>query len=318
MLKPLSSAARFRPRVIAIDPTSNSLVLTCFRKHARIRIDMSSQTHINATRRGWPRCKTVTAVSGRFECTLDYGSAYAFEDAYAEAPHAAFLKATDNDELAQFIKDWGPLELFDSNGKASVEIAACWAYKRRLRSQLALYDAFKRQWDNEGDLREALRSHAVAEAGDPRRQAPRMWAIGSWAFPRPASVIPIRWSKEKAEEWLRRASLPILRNAVAVAIEQSLLVSGRLIPRIEDRSRRIEARWLVTNLAQALRLMIFLDYQREQPLRICWECGGVFIPKPTNKRKYCDSICAHRATARTWAARKRALDREKVPGRQRR
>lgn len=81
----------------------------------------------------WPRGRNVTIVDGYVHCPVDLGDQYDLVKSMRRySAHAKFLKWKTNEDLRNFVRAWGPLEIV--RGASVFPVEAYRAFQRRLKA----------------------------------------------------------------------------------------------------------------------------------------------------------------------------------------
>jgi hypothetical protein len=259
-------------------------------------VDMSNQSRIkSAEAQSWPRCKRVEVGGDRVICVLDWDRTYSLARASTLDPHLDFLNLKTDEDLARFLKWWGPLFATDTDVKRD----ECWAYHRKLRAMGELIEAFRTS--NRSRLCNALLGLFTADD-----ECSRLSPLG-----RPGHLASYtarcfgRNFSEPPKNWIPQLNLRRLREAVAVVIGMMLAATSTLRAVWRDGKAQIDWQPSVITLAQLVEWCMWHDLAGKRPLVACKNCGRVFHPEYANAREFCEALCARRWTAREWARRNR-------------
>src|SRR5262245_50545245 len=75
-------------------------------------IDMQMQHRVNKIEQGrWPRGLEVVVEGGQMRCRWTAQRTYGLVESYSRAPHLQFLKCKTDQQLASWVKAWGPIHL---------------------------------------------------------------------------------------------------------------------------------------------------------------------------------------------------------------
>jgi hypothetical protein len=262
-------------------------------------VSIQVQQRTNMTESEWRPCKRVVLKDGQLCCQLETGKTYMLMKAYEKDLHIRFANADSDKALVNFIRDWGPLYIPNSqippDGIVSLPFDLCRAYQKQMKVLIRVLDAFK--WaQNE---REALEELIKAER-----------LFGKEMLTPLAIVLHITGD---ILEWAENASLDNVRTATYKLVQSILTAqfSMQFIFQRKGERRQIFAGWEFMNLEEALRWMIWYDEFTKHPVVCCQECRTVFRGKNKRHRKYCSIECGHRAEARKAMRKKRHPERER-------
>jgi hypothetical protein len=268
-------------------------------------IDMQMQDRINTIQGRWASCQSVVLRDGLLHCSLATDLTYVLTDAYENDLHIRFANAETDRDLIAFVGSWGPLYLSEEQarcGVASLPLSYCRALQRWIRALLDLLTAFKRAVGERIALTEFIEAEYECERNSP------------FSPNEPLSLALLRHNFEiigNIVDWAEGANLLAVRSATDFLVPLASVgpKGAQLVCRRRRDKRRVEASWMVFNLEDALRWMVWYDEFTQHPILCCQECRKVFRGETAHARKYCTHECGHRATARNWQRNKRKFSR---------
>lgn len=266
-------------------------------------IDIKLQNRINTIDGRWASCQSVVLRDGVLHCSLATERTYVLTEAYENDLHIRFANAETDHDLIAFVRGWGPLYLSEEqarSGAASLPLSYCRAVQRWLRALLDLLAAFKRAVGERAALLEFIEAEYEYEHNSP--------------FPpnEPGSLAALRHRfgiSGNIVDWAKGADLSAVRSATDFLVPFASVgpQGAHLVCRRQRGQRQVQASWMVFNLEDALRWMVWYDEFTQHPILCCQECRKVFRGETAHARKYCTHECGHRATARNWQRNKRKV-----------
>jgi hypothetical protein len=286
----------------------------------------------------WPRGQQASVRAGKIHCLLGRDT-YDLVEAYSHSPHLHFLQCKSDQDLAQFVENWGPIYLTQAQlarGVSEVPIEHYRVLQSWLRAVVYLMDAYRNSVDDNG--RECRRYLEVFFLAERLRQHYRKNRA-------PFTIEEIRFGLQQAElgilsdepidsnfrsaseqvsemvgeselefgirvqyeitedtrSWIQFADLRMVRGAVQTVLRHTSLVLGVYLDCGERGGKpHIEARWTVPSLELALSWMVWYDALNQHSLLFCRECREPFRAGSAHRRKYCSEACGHRVAARKW------------------
>jgi hypothetical protein len=232
--------------------------------------------------------------------------AYDLVRAYRYDPHLRLIHCVTDEQLASFVRAWGPLSFSVdewNRRSCSAPLSSYWIFQRWLKGFVNLLSAFK----HSADEREALQEFISAEIDEWRNSI--LASSGS----EPVSALGLRSQfgiEGDISTWLNGSTLSTTRSVIQFVIESMpVAVWPHLMCVRRSGKPAVEARWNVQSLETALRWMVWYDEFTQHPLVCCQACRKVFRAETAHPRKYCTYECAHRVAAREWQRRRKKLRR---------
>ncbi len=258
-------------------------------------------------------CKSVVLRDGVLHCSLATEPTYVLTEAYENDLHIRFANAQTDHDLIAFVRAWGPLCVSEEqarSGSASLPLSYCRAFQRWLRALLDLLAAFKCAVGEREALLEFIEAEYESERNSP--------------FPpiEPMPLAVLRHSfgiNGNIADWAKEVNLLGVRSATDFLVPFASVgpKGAHLVCRRQRGKRQVDASWMVFNLEDALRWMVWYDEFTQHPILCCQECRKVFRGETAHARKYCTHECGHRATARNWQRNKRKVSRSRSKRKQR-
>lgn len=271
---------------------------------------MKPQQRTNIFEGEWRRCKKVDLVKGFLRCQLDPEKTYALTAAYKNDVHIQFANAKSDQQLLEFVRDWGPLRIpWEAIGRSMREVALHFDvplvdYRRsrdEMRALIQALDAFRQGVGEREALLKLMEAGEQDESEMPDMRPGTILAPGMWAATsQKLTMGDLRASIDRATQkevlaWLEL----VVRRLLDVSCTLRLISKKR-------GGGRIEADWRLNTLESSLRWMLWYDEFTKHPLVCCAECRGVFRGKTARRRKFCDGgLCGRRVTARNAMRKKR-------------
>jgi hypothetical protein len=242
----------------------------------------------------------VVADRDQLRCRWTAHRTYDLVESYSRSPHLQFLKCKTDQQLASWVRAWGPInltaaELGRDGGLASSPISSYWILQRWLKASAHLINAFRSSRREAHWLQEFLSADFDLECDSPLKP------LGDMS--RTEDFLKKRFGiNEDTANWLQRTGSQSVSDATAfvLSITPFETGAGSLRCTTKDGKPHIEAGWNITRLENALRWMIWYDEFRQDPLIFCEECLEPFRVTSAHPRKYCSAECGHRVAARNW------------------
>lgn len=262
-------------------------------KHSNLLCDMKHHEHVTTL---WPRCSRVEIQGDHLACTVDWKRTYDLAVTPKRAQlHIRFLRLKTNQDLAEFIRAWGPLWAILKPAVPEHTImpsVQCWAFQRRLKAGLQL--ARNARPHDAAWLRSAILEYIAADddyyqnaLGEPRK-GPAGFFMSLIHEGR--DVHPRAWLPEAPLSVLRRVATECPGGSFSFAL------------RAAWKDGQLHYRWQPTlySLGEAIELELWSSLAGVRPVTICDECQTPFLPDSAHPRKFCSYRCAHRSTVRAW------------------
>lgn len=275
---------------------------------------MQVQHHVNQSPlANWPRCKTVTVAGDHLVCVLDFAHTYKFTGAYRYAPHTQFLNLKTDEDLARFVRTWGPLYMVNDKGQSEPlsDISVYRRFQAWFGALVKLAYTFEQPRPEQESLRESLREFVSAEKEWSGNNMGIMAINLLYSVPQDHRSMRAqrRVAAQDPDRWIPKADEAVIRQAAAFCIESSLHVSVGIRATVRTRQCEVRAGPEVRTLLDALKWMYWQDLSMRRPVLCCPECRTFFSPTTAHAQKFCTYECAHRVAARNCARKRRAAHR---------
>lgn len=197
------------------------------------------------------RCRRVTLRNGRLFCEIDKMATYSLAEAYEQRPHILLAVVDSDQQLIDFIRDWGPLKLTDSpialGDSVENSLADSWLVQRGIKGTLDALRAFKL---GRGEREALIRLMTLEIDLYGKESAKKTLEHMGKTLGIPGDVL----------EWAEVASIEGVREALDYMVDAGLWLSCTLHLRSDqDGSRRVRAGWNLGCLENALHWMIWWD-----------------------------------------------------------
>lgn len=241
----------------------------------------------------WYRCSEVKILGGDIEWKLNRTGRYNLLDAYGDAPHQQLIASPSDDfSLQQFIKAWGPLEMFPPRaweGKAPVDLY------RNQRDRFLAWTALLAAVDKPAHLREKMCNLLRVSDLNTGWIRSRLMLQSGEGFDDEICQRIFNASQNEVDDIVNY----IIGSFYPMPLSPPIVI---------DRSSKIPVVRAVTginSLVDALYWMVWQDYFKENPYSFCAECQKIF-PSGAHGKKYCEDICQLRREKRDRARRKKS------------
>jgi hypothetical protein len=240
----------------------------------------------------------VVADGNQLRCRWTAQRTYNLVESYSRSPHLQFLKCETDQQLANWVRVWGPIDLTAADwgrdgGFASSPISSYRILQRWLKASANLINAFRSSRSEAYWLQEFLSAEFVVNPSG-------NMSLMEFAFKKLFGI------NEDTANWLQGAGSRSISDATAFVLSVTPFVTGAgLRCTTKDGKPHIEAGWKLGTLDEALRWMVWYDEFRQRPLIFCEECSEPFRVTSAHLRKYCSAECGHRVAARNWQRRRR-------------
>jgi hypothetical protein len=250
----------------------------------------------------------VIADGDQLRCRWTAQRTYGLVESYSRFPHLQFLKCETDQQLASWVRAWGPIHLTErelgrDGGVVLSPISRYRILQRWLKASANLINAFRNSRCEAYWLKEFLSAEfdLWGELPGARDVEPfDKMSVMEWAFKNKFGI------SEDTTNWLQRAGSRSISDATAYVLDLTPFASGTgLTCTTKDGKPHIEAGWKLASLQEALRWMVWYDEFRQRSLIFCEECSEPFRTTSAHPRKYCGAKCGHRVAARNWQKRHR-------------
>lgn len=239
----------------------------------------------------WPRCSRVELRGENLVYTVDWKRKYDLADKPSQL-HVQFLKLNTDEELMEFMRNWGPLWQ-TTPAKITVRSSGYWAFQGRLKAGLEL--AQNAHKNDVGGLRGAILSYLEADKECFKESQGRSDEL---TFTESHLSLVATGNEQQPKEWVPKAQLSVLQRAATDCLIGTL--KFKLHSEWEGRRLRFSWKSYPLALAEAIETELWNSLTGNKPVTLCNECQVAFLPESAHPQKYCSYDCAHRKAVRSW------------------